>query len=41
MGPSIENSKEALDGDKEKGCQKEKEEVARSGAESPRIIKGK
>jgi hypothetical protein len=34
-GPEVENSKEALDGDKEKGCQEKKEKVVRCGAESP------
>jgi hypothetical protein len=33
--------KEALDGDKEKGCQEEEEKITRSGAKSPRNIKGK
>jgi hypothetical protein len=28
MGPRIENSKEELDGDKEKGCQEKKEKVS-------------
>jgi hypothetical protein len=41
MGPRIENSKEALDGDKEKGSQEEKEKVTRSGAKSPQFYKGK
>jgi hypothetical protein len=27
MGPRIQNSKEVLDGDKEKGCQEEEEKV--------------
>jgi hypothetical protein len=35
MGPRIENSKEALDGDKEKGCQEKEEKVVRCGAKSP------
>jgi hypothetical protein len=37
----IKTLKEALDGDKEKGCQEKKEKVTRSGAKSPQIIKGK
>ncbi|HEY6308949.1 MAG TPA: hypothetical protein VI488_21105 [Candidatus Angelobacter sp.] len=33
--------KEALDGDKEKGCQEKKEKVVLSGAKSPRFYQGK
>jgi hypothetical protein len=35
VGPRNKNSKEALDGDKEKGSQEKEKEVTRSGAKSP------
>ena len=41
MGPRIKTLKEALDGDKEKGCQEKEEKVTRSGAKSPRFFQGK
>jgi hypothetical protein len=41
FGPRKKIPKEALNGDKEKGCQEEEKKITRSGAKSPRIIKGK